>query len=39
VLRARAVPDGKSFRSIFFSPEQIDAAMLQWTEVRDDIFR
>jgi ABC-type Fe3+ transport system substrate-binding protein len=32
-------PDGKSFRGIFFSPEQIDAAMPHWMEVYDEIFR
>jgi iron(III) transport system substrate-binding protein len=32
-------PDGRSFRAVFFSPEQIDAAMPHWMEVYDEIFR
>jgi iron(III) transport system substrate-binding protein len=32
-------PDGKRFRGIFFSPEEIDAAMPHWMEVYDAIFR
>jgi ABC-type Fe3+ transport system substrate-binding protein len=32
-------PDGKSFRAIFFSPEQSDAAMPHWLEVYNEIFR
>jgi iron(III) transport system substrate-binding protein len=32
-------PDGKSFRGIFFSPEQSDAAMPHWLEVYNEIFR
>ena len=32
-------PDGKSFRGIFFSPEQADAAMPHWMDVYNEIFR
>jgi ABC-type Fe3+ transport system substrate-binding protein len=32
-------PDGNSFRAIFFSPEQSDAAMPHWLEVYNEIFR
>jgi ABC-type Fe3+ transport system substrate-binding protein len=32
-------PDGKSFRAIFFSPEQSDAAMPHWLDVYNEIFR
>jgi ABC-type Fe3+ transport system substrate-binding protein len=32
-------PDGKSFRGIFFSPEQSDAAMPHWQDVYNEIFR
>jgi ABC-type Fe3+ transport system substrate-binding protein len=32
-------PDGKSFRGLFFSPEQIDASMPHWKDVYDEIFR
>jgi ABC-type Fe3+ transport system substrate-binding protein len=32
-------PDGKSFRGIFFSPEQSDASMPHWLDVYNEIFR
>jgi iron(III) transport system substrate-binding protein len=32
-------PDGKSFRAIFFSPEEADAAMPHWLDVYNEIFR
>ena len=32
-------PDGKSFRAIFFSPEQTDASMPHWLDVYNEIFR
>jgi ABC-type Fe3+ transport system substrate-binding protein len=32
-------PDGKTFRGIFFSPEEIDAEMPHWAEVYSEIFR
>jgi iron(III) transport system substrate-binding protein len=32
-------PDGKSFRGIFFSPEQVDAAMPHWLDVYNELFR
>ena len=32
-------PDGKNFRGIFFTPEEIDAAMPHWVEVYKEIFR
>jgi ABC-type Fe3+ transport system substrate-binding protein len=32
-------PDGQSFRAIFFSPEQLDAATPHWLEVYNEIFR
>ena len=35
----RLRPDGKSFRGIFFTPEQIDESMPHWVEVFNDIFR
>jgi ABC-type Fe3+ transport system substrate-binding protein len=31
-------PDGKSFRGIFFSPEQMDASMPHWLDVYHDVF-
>jgi iron(III) transport system substrate-binding protein len=35
----RLRPDGKDFRGIFFTPEQIDDAMPRWVEVHNEIFR
>jgi ABC-type Fe3+ transport system substrate-binding protein len=32
-------PDGKSFRGIFFSPEETDASMPHWLDVYHEIFR
>jgi ABC-type Fe3+ transport system substrate-binding protein len=32
-------PDGKSFRGLFFSPEETDAAMPHWLDVYNEIFR
>jgi ABC-type Fe3+ transport system substrate-binding protein len=32
-------PDGNSFRAIFFSPEETDAAMPHWLDVYNEIFR
>jgi ABC-type Fe3+ transport system substrate-binding protein len=32
-------PDGKSFRAIFFSPEEADAAMPHWLDIYNEIFR
>jgi hypothetical protein len=32
-------PDGKSFRGIFFSPEETDASMPHWLDVYNEIFR
>jgi ABC-type Fe3+ transport system substrate-binding protein len=32
-------PDGKSFRGIFFSPEQSDVSMPHWMDVYNEIFR
>ena len=32
-------PDGKSFRGIFFTPEEIDASMPHWMEIFNDMFR
>jgi ABC-type Fe3+ transport system substrate-binding protein len=32
-------PDGKGFRGIFFSPEQMDAAMPHWLDAYNEIFR
>jgi len=32
-------PDGKIFRGIFFSPEEVDAAMPHWADVYGEIFR
>jgi len=32
-------PDGKSFRGLYFSPEQIDAAVPHWMDVYNEIFR
>jgi ABC-type Fe3+ transport system substrate-binding protein len=32
-------PDGKSFRGIFFSPEEMDASMPHWLDVYSEIFR
>jgi ABC-type Fe3+ transport system substrate-binding protein len=32
-------PDEKSFRGIFFSPEQSDASMPHWLDVYNEIFR
>ena len=35
----RMRPDGKTFRGIFFTPEQIDAGMPHWMDVFNEIFR
>jgi iron(III) transport system substrate-binding protein len=35
----RLRPDGKDFRAIFFTPEQIDDAMPRWVEVYKEIFQ
>jgi iron(III) transport system substrate-binding protein len=32
-------PDGKTFRGIFFSPEQVDTSMPHWLDVYNEIFR
>ncbi len=32
-------PDGKNFRGMFFSPEQVDASMPHWVDVFNEIFR
>ena len=32
-------PDGKKFRAITFSPEDVDAAMPKWKKIYDDLFR
>jgi iron(III) transport system substrate-binding protein len=32
-------PDGKTFRGIFITPEEIDMSMPRWTEKFDEIFR
>jgi iron(III) transport system substrate-binding protein len=32
-------PDGKIFRGIFFTPEEIDTSMPRWMEIFNEIFR
>jgi iron(III) transport system substrate-binding protein len=35
----RLRPNGKDFRGIFFTPEQIDVGMPRWVELYNEIFR
>jgi iron(III) transport system substrate-binding protein len=37
-LIPRIRPDGKSFRAIYFTPEEIDASMDKWVKVFKEIF-
>jgi ABC-type Fe3+ transport system substrate-binding protein len=32
-------PEGGKFRTLFFTPEQTDAGVVQWKKVYDDLFR
>jgi ABC-type Fe3+ transport system substrate-binding protein len=37
-LEPKLRPDGKQFRGIFFTPEEIEAAMPHWMEVFNQVF-
>jgi iron(III) transport system substrate-binding protein len=38
-IEPRIRPDGKTFRAIYFTPEEIDEAMPKWLAVFKDVFR
>jgi iron(III) transport system substrate-binding protein len=38
-IEPRIRPDGKTFRAIYFTPEEVDASMDKWVKVFKDLFR
>ncbi len=38
-LEPRIRPDGKAFRALYFTPEEVDDAMPKWVALFKDIFR